>query len=148
MEIWHIWAIIGFVFLLIEMFTPTTFFLTLAGSSFFAGIAAYIYPEPEYTFAQVAAFVAFLPIFYYVAKPFMDKKASEPQETGMDAKYIGQSAVVTKPVGVPNTNGIGEIKIYGEVWQAKSCNGGEIQPDTLVRIVKNESLVMFVEKCE
>ncbi len=148
MEIWHIWAIIGFIFLLIEMFTPTTFFLTLAGSSFFAGIAAYIYPEPEFKFAQVAAFVVFLPIFYYVAKPFMDKKSAEPQETGIDAKYIGQNAVVTKLIGKPGSNEVGEIKIYGEVWQAKSCDGSEIQPNTLVKIIKNESLIMFVEKCE
>lgn len=146
MEIWHIWAIVGFIFLLIEMMTPTTFFLTLAGASFFGGIAAYVYPE-TYA-AQVGAFVVFLPVFYYVIKPFMDKKQVEPQATGIEAKYIGQSAVVSKTVGVPGTNGIGEIKIYGEVWQAKSCDGTEIPVGTVVNIVKNESLIMFVEKCE
>ena len=63
MEIWHIWAIAGFILLLIEMMTPTTFFLTLAGASFFAGIAAYLYPDE--TGIQVGAFVIFLPIFYF-----------------------------------------------------------------------------------
>lgn len=149
MEIWHIWAIIGFVFLFIEMFTPTTFFLTLAGASFFAGIAAWLFPDnPNSTAIQVGAFVVFLPIFYYVVRPFIKKNETDPSDTGMDAKYINQTAIVSKPIGVPNTNGIGEIKIYGEVWQAKSCDGSEIQPNTMVKIIKNESLIMFVEKCQ
>ena len=60
----------------------------------FAGIASYVYPEN--TGIQVGAFVIFLPIFYFALKPFMDKKDKEPQETGLDAKYLGQSAIVSK----------------------------------------------------
>lgn len=146
MQIWQIWAIIGFIFLFIEMMTPVLFFLTLAGASFFAGIAAYKWPEN--TGAQVTAFVIFLPVFYFSIRPFMQKKDKEPSSTGIDAKYIGQTAIVTKPVGKKETNGVGEIKIYGEVWQAKSCDGKEIGVDSIVRIVKNESLIMFVEVCE
>ncbi len=145
-EIWQIWAVVGFIFLLIEMMTPVTFYLSLAGASFFAGIAAYLYPDN--TGVQVGAFVVFLPIFYLAVKPFMDKKDKEPQSTGLEAKYIGQNALVLKPIGVPDTNGVGEIKIYGEVWQAKSCDGTEISQNTMVKIIKNESLVMFVEKCD
>ena len=146
MQIWQIWAIIGFIFLFIEMMTPVLFFLTLAGASFFAGIAAYKWPEN--TGAQVEAFIIFLPVFYFSIRPFMQKKDKEPSSTGIDAKYIGQTAIVTKPVGKKETNGVGEIKIYGEVWQAKSCDGKEIGVDSIVRIVKNESLIMFVEVCE
>lgn len=146
MEIWHLWAIAGFVLLLVEMMAPATFFLTLAGASFFAGIASYIYPES--IGIQVGAFVIFIPIFYFAIKPFMDKKDKEPQETGIDAKYLNQNAMVSKPIGKPGTNGVGEIKIYGEVWQAKSCDGSEIEPGQMVKIIKNESLVMFVEKCK
>ena len=145
-EIWQIWAVVGFIFLLIEMMTPVTFYLSLAGASFFAGIAAYLYPDN--TGVQVGAFVVFLPICYLAVKPFMDKKDKEPQSTGLEAKYIGQNALVLKPIGVPDTNGVGEIKIYGEVWQAKSCDGTEISQNTMVKIIKNESLVMFVEKCD
>lgn len=146
MQIWQLWAIIGFIFLFIEMMTPVLFFLTLAGASFFAGIAAYKWPDN--TGAQVAAFVIFLPVFYFSVRPFMQKRDVEPQSTGIDAKYINQTAIVTKHIGKKETNGVGEIKIYGEVWQAKSCDGGEIPCDSIVKIIKNESLVMFVEKCE
>ncbi len=146
MQIWAIWAIIGFIFLFIEMMTPVCFFLTLAGASFFAGIAAYKWPDN--TAAQVAAFVIFLPVFYFSVRPFMMKKESEPQSTGIDAKYINQTAIVTKPIGKKETNGVGEIKIYGEVWQAKSCDDSEILLDSIVKIIKNDSLIMYVEKCE
>jgi len=146
MEIWHIWAVVGFIFLLIEMMTPTTFFLTLAGASFFAGIASYVYPDN--TGIQVGAFVIFLPIFYLAIKPFIKKKDEEPSASGIDAKYIGKSAVVSKVIGKKGTDGIGKIKIYGEVWQAKSCDGTEIEEGLNVKIVRNESLIMFVEKCD
>ena len=145
-EIWQIWAVVGFIFLLIEMMTPVTFYLSLAGASFFFFFSSYLYPDN--TGVQVGAFVVFLPIFYLAVKPFMDKKDKEPQSTGLEAKYIGQNALVLKPIGVPDTNGVGEIKIYGEVWQAKSCDGTEISQNTMVKIIKNESLVMFVEKCD
>ncbi len=146
MQIWQLWAIVGFIFLFIEMMTPVLFFLTLAGASFFAGIAAYKWPDN--TGAQVAAFVIFLPVFYFSVRPFMRRNDKEPQSTGIDGKYINQTAIVTKPIGKKETNGLGEIKIYGEVWQAKSCDGEEIPCDSIVKIIKNESLIMFVEKCE
>ena len=55
------------------MMTPVLFFLTLAGASFFAGIAAYKWYHDN-TAAQVAAFVIFLPVFYFSVRPFMQKE--------------------------------------------------------------------------
>ena len=72
MQIWQIWAIVGFIFLFIEMMTPVLFFLTLAGASFFAGIAAYKWPDN--TAAQVAAFVIFLPVFLFFRTSFYAKE--------------------------------------------------------------------------
>ena len=53
---------------------------------------------------------------------------------------------MTKDIGAEPTAGIGEIKIYGEIWQAKSADGSEIKAGEMVKITKNESLIMFVEK--
>ena len=37
------------------------------------------------------------------------------------------------------------IAIFGEEWQAKSLNGETIAKGRYVKIVKNDSIVMFVE---
>lgn len=145
MEIWQLWAIAGFILLILEMFTPATFFLTLSGASFFAGVSSFFFPESFPI--QVVCFVVFLPIFYFAIKPHMDKKEKMPDLSGMDAKYIGKTAVVSRPIGV-TPDKIGEIKIYGEVWQAKSVDDCKIDVNSTVEIVRNESLVMLVKKCE
>ena len=144
MEIYKIWALVGFVFLFIEIMTPSMFFLPLGGAAFFAAIAAFKYPDNYWI--QGGMFAIFAVVFFIVASPFMRKKEAGDEQTGVDAKYIENEALVLKDIGVKNTDGIGSIKIYGEVWQAKSINGEEIKEGEIVKIVKNESLIMYVEK--
>lgn len=144
MEIYKIWALVGFVFLFIEIMTPSMFFLPLGGAAFFAAIAAFKYPDNYWI--QGGMFALFAVLFYITAHPFMRKKETGDEQTGVDAKYIENEALVLKDIGVKNTDGIGSIKIYGEVWQAKSIDGEEIKEGEIVKIVKNESLIMYVEK--
>lgn len=146
MEIFKIWAILGFVFLFVEIMTPSMFFLPLGGAAFFAAIAAFKYPDNYWI--QGAMFALFAIIFFLVTRPFMQKKPQKFEQTGVEAKYIGQQAQVIKDIAVPNTDGIGVIKIYGETWQAKSLDGCEIKTGEMVKIIRNESLIMFVEKCK
>ena len=57
-------------------------------------------------------------------------------------KYKGKTAVVTEKI----TPESGRIAIYGETWQAKTKNGEEIEEGSQVKIVKIDSIVMYVEK--
>ena len=93
-------------------------------------------------------FALFAVIFFFVTRPFMRRKPEKFEQTGVEAKYIGQVAQVIKDIAAPNTDGIGVIKIYGETWQAKSIDGCEIKAGEMVKIIKNESLIMFVERCK
>ncbi len=146
MEIFKIWAILGFAFLFMEILTPSMFFLPLGGAAFFAAVAAFKYPDNYWI--QGGMFALFAVIFFLVTRPFMRRKPEKFEQTGIEAKYIGQSAQVVKDIGVPNTDGVGTIKIYGEIWQAKSLDGSEIKVGEMVKIIKNDSLIMFVEKCK
>ena len=60
----------------------------------------------------------------------------------MEEKYIGRIAKVTETV----TSNKGIVSIYDERWTARSQNGEEIPVDSEVKIVRNESLILFVEK--
>lgn len=144
MEIYKIWAIFGFLFLFLEIAAPSMFFLPIGGAAFFAAIAAFKFPHNYWL--QAGTFAMFAVVFYLTVRPFMLKKADTHEQTGVEAKYIGNEAQVIKDVGALDTDGIGTIKIYGETWQAKSCTGEEIKTGEMVTIVRNESLVMYVEK--
>lgn len=144
MEIYKIWAIVGFLFLFVEILTPSMFFLPLGGAAFFAAVAAFKYPDNYWI--QGGVFALFAVLFFITVRPFMRKKEDGDEQTGVEAKYIANEALVTKDIGTEHTDGIGEIKIYGEIWQAKSADGSEIKAGEMVKITKNESLIMFVEK--
>ncbi|HIQ88773.1 TPA: NfeD family protein [Candidatus Galligastranaerophilus faecipullorum] len=144
MEIYKIWAIVGFLFLFVEILTPSMFFLPLGGAAFFAAVAAFKYPDNYWI--QGGVFALFAVLFFITVRPFMRKKEDGDEQTGVEAKYIANEALVTKDIGAEHTDGIGEIKIYGEIWQAKSADGSEIKAGEMVKITKNESLIMFVEK--
>ena len=72
----------------------------------------------------------------------MNLKTTKSQKTGMEDKYIGKVVKVISPI----TKSSGAITIYGERWDARTETEGEIPTGAEVRIIKNESLVMFVEK--
>ncbi len=141
MDIFKIWALVGFIFLIIEITTPTMFFLPLAGGALFAAVVAFKFPEAYWP--QALTFALFSAFVYFALRPFIKKREENSPKTGVDAKYINNEALVTQDIAHNTT---GEIKIYGETWQAKSLNNEEIKAGEQVVIVKNESIIMYVEK--
>lgn len=144
MEIYIIWAVCGIVFLFLELILPMLFFLNLSAAAFLAAVYSYYYPK-EYTI-QVIIFAVGSAACLLILRPFLLKKQNKAGTTGVEGKYIGQDAQVINAIGAPGTDGIGKIKIYGEVWQASSKDGKEIEPGAMVKIVSNNSIIMEVER--
>ena len=57
-------------------------------------------------------------------------------------KYIGKIAKVVERV--TKTGGV--VSMYDERWNARCVKDEEIEVGTEVKIIKNESLILFVEK--
>ena len=68
------------------------------------------------------------------------KKLSKSQETGINSKYIGKVAKVDEEVSLNS----GVISIYGERWEARSEDGSVIPQGGEVKIIRNESIIMYV----
>ena len=68
------------------------------------------------------------------------KKFSKTKETGINSKYIDQIAKVEEEINAS----AGVISIYGERWEARSENGEIIPTGSEVRIIRNESIIMYV----
>lgn len=139
MEIWQIWCSIGLILLLLEMFTPALFFINLAIAAFFSAIFAYL----GYSFlTQTIVFSILAILCISFLRPFMLQKIkNNGKKTGIEDKYIGHQAKVVHDVTATS----GRIALYGEEWDARSVNDDLIPQGSFVKILKNESLIMYVE---
>ncbi len=142
MEIWQVWCVVAFVLLILEMFTPTLFFLNLAIAALAVSVIAYFNVE----FVLQAAIFLFVSVGLIVfLRPLLMKKlSSNGAQTGIKEKYINNIATVVKEV----TKQDGRIAIYGEEWNAKTMGDEVIPIGSRVKIIDNESLIMFVERYE
>lgn len=140
MVLWEIFAIAGLAFLILEMIVPSMFFLNLALAGFVTAIVA-LFVKSWIILTFIFVVLSILSIL--LLRPILIKqKESKEKETGMEGKYIGQIVKVIEPV----TKFSGAITIYDERWEARTDSDETILVGSEVRIVKNESLVLTVEK--
>ncbi len=139
MEYWQLWCLISIIFFIVEMFTPVNFFLNLGLACLISAIAAYF--NATFTM-QMILFTVFSALFLIFLRPFLVYKKKSEKDDEFDEKYKGKTAVVTEKI----TPESGRIAIYGETWQAKTESDEEIEEGSQVKIVKIDSIVMYVEK--
>lgn len=140
MVLWEIFAIVGLISVILEMIVPSMFFLNLALSGFVTAVLAlfidsWIYLTVIFVVLSIMSILFLRPIL-------LKHKESKEQETGMQGKYIGKIVKVIEPV----TKYSGAITIYDERWEARVDGDETIEVGAEVKIVKNESLVLTVER--
>lgn len=145
MTLWQLFVIAGGIFLIIEMFAPAMFFLNFAIGAFLTAIISLFIVD--WAWLLTIFFVSSI-IFLVVFRPFLAKHtnvSNKENETGIDGQYIGQVVKATSVI----TKSSGSVTIYGERWEAridKDSDLTEIPENSEVKIVKNEGLVLTVEK--
>ena len=140
MVLWEIYAISGLAFLILEMVVPSMFFLNLAFAGFITAIIA-LFIKSWIVLTFIFVILSILAIL--LLRPILVKqKEAKEKETGMEGKYIGQIVKVIEPI----TKYSGAITIYDERWEARVESDETIPAGSEVKIIKNESLVLIVEK--
>ncbi len=139
MVLWEFLVVCGIGFIILELFTPSMFFLNFALASFLTAVAS-LYTTKMITLVLIFFVLSFLSFLFL--RPFLLRKFSKETETGVNNKYIGKIAKVIEEVSGNN----GAVSIYDERWNARTEDGSLIQVGEEVKIVRNESLIMFVEK--
>lgn len=140
MVLWEIYAISGLAFLILEMVVPSMFFLNLAFAGFITAIIA-LFIKSWIVLTFIFVILSILAIL--LLRPILVKqKEAKEKETGMEGKYIGQIVKVIEPI----TKYSGAITIYDERWEARVESDETIPAGSEVKIIKNESLVLTVER--
>ena len=141
MESWMIFLIIAIVAIVFEIFAPTMFCINFA----FAGVVAAIL-SVFFKLSLTALFVIFAVVALFsivFIKPLLVKMLKKDDKTDFKSQYIGKVVKTIEPVNKTS----GAVTIYDERWEARlSTEGEEIPAETDVKIVGNDSLILYVEK--
>lgn len=136
--LWQIWVVLGIVFAVIEIFTPSFFSLNLALACLPAAIAAYF--GLDLTF-QIIIFGVFSGVLIQLIRPMLLKHKKE-KEDEFKSKYIGQEAKALMRI----TQTQGRISVFDEEWNARACYADEDIPEgRIVQIKKIDGLTMYVD---
>lgn len=134
---------LGLIFLLIEMFLPTMFFLNFAVASFVCAILTFFTDNLLLLIGigcvlSVALLFTLRPLVLKFNKNLPDGK------TGIQDKYIGKTAAATSDINKDS----GTISIYDERWQARNIEDSVIPNGSKVEITGHESIVLYVKKID
>lgn len=139
MVLWEFIVICGIAFVILELFIPSMFFLNFALAAF---ITAAVSAFTAKTSILVSVFFIFSFLSFIFLRPLLLKRNSKETETGVSDKYIGQKAKVVEDIN----SDTGAISIYDERWNARTEDGSAIPAGSEVKIARNDSLIMYVEK--
>lgn len=141
MVLWQIYVIAGVICIILEMIVPSMFFLNLAIAGFITAILSLFINNAD---ILVIDFIVLSLVSIFLLRPLLLRtlRPSKDKETGIKAEYIGKIVKAAEPI----TKSSGTITIYDERWDARVENDDEIPAGTDVRIVRNDSLILYVER--
>jgi membrane protein implicated in regulation of membrane protease activity len=133
MDLWVWWLIAGVAFAVGEMAIMGFFLAPFAGGSFAAALFAL---AGAGTAVSVVVFVVITSLLFLFVRPVARRHIHQPAETRTGtAALIGRSGIVLERIA--NDEGVGCVKIDGDVWTARSFMDDETyEPGTRVQVVE------------
>ncbi|MBQ3641716.1 NfeD family protein [bacterium] len=140
MDIWMVFLIISIIAIIVEIFVPTMFCINFAVAGVITAIIAVFWG----TFtANLIIFSILSLLFILLLRPVLLKLTNKAPGADFNTDYLGKIVKTIEPVNATS----GAVTIYEERWEARlKDNGEEIPADTDVKIVGNESTILFVER--
>ena len=138
---WVFWLIAAGVFFIIEM-------ATIGFLVFWFGIGALLAMATSFItdsiLIQALVFIITSTLLLIFTKPLVDKFIKIPKEVKTNAySIIGKKGIVISKIN--NIEGVGQIKIDGDVWSAKSATDEDIPENTEVEIVEIDGVKAVVK---
>ena len=139
---WIFWLIASGIFFIGEMAT-TGFLIFWLGFGALAAMGVSFLTTN--LLIQLAVFAIVSILLIILTKPLVNKYIHQGETVPTNAySIIGKKGIVTKQIS--NIDGVGQVKIGGEIWSAVSCDNTEIAPDTEVTVKKIEGVKVVVTK--
>ena len=138
---WQFWLVASGIFFIAEIITTgfLVFWLGVAGLitmcvSFFT----------DNLMIQGTVFVILSAVLILATKPFVKKFVNKNTSTEKTNAFsiIVKKAIVIKDID--SINGVGQIKVDGEVWSAEGIDGSNIEKGTEVEVTKIDGVKAIV----
>lgn len=137
---WYIWLIIAGLFIIIETFT-SGFLIFWFGIGALVSMIISIFIED--IFIQTIIFIISSVILIFATKPFVKKFTNSQTISTNINSLIGKTGIVVKEID--NLASIGQVKVNGELWSAKSIDNQIISENTKVEIIKIDGVKLIVK---
>jgi|WetSurMetagenome_2_1015567.scaffolds.fasta_scaffold906538_1 membrane protein implicated in regulation of membrane protease activity len=139
---WMYWVAIGIICVIIEIFYPAFFFLSIGIASIITGVLASLHIISSFIVLQIVIFGIVSILTFLSMKKLGKKVIAEPTKPTNVYALIGQFGTVT--TNIP-ASGRGHVKIGGEEWSATSQTGEALATGTKVVIVALDGNKVIVE---
>ena len=142
MSYWEIFVIVAIAALILEMFTPTLFFLSIALAALLTAVVSLFGLNMTWLIVVCSALSVILLLF---VRPWLKSLMhQEADSVEFKSEYIGKIVKVTEEI----TTSSGAISIYDERWDARLADekAEKIPAGSEVKIVRNDSIILYVEK--
>lgn len=140
MEFWMIFLIISIIAVIVEIFLPSMFCINFAFAGIITALVSIFWGNLS---SLLIIFIVLSLISIIFIKPFLVSMLKKETNSDFKHQYIGKVVKCIDPVN--NTSGA--VTIYDERWEARLASGNEeIPAGSDVKIVSNDSLILYVEK--
>lgn len=139
---WYIWLIVAGVCFIIEMLTVGFFVFWFGIGALITMIISILFPDNM--LLQATIFVISSTILIFLTKPFVDKFTKKDKKIVTNAySIIGKKGIVTQDI--KETYGIGQVKISGETWSAKTSDGSVIEKGSQIEVIQIDGVKAVVQ---
>ncbi len=138
---WKLWLIFSGLFFILEIFTVGFLVFWFAIGALIAMIASFFI---ESIVAQTTIFVISSTILLFATRRFVNRFA-KPENTEKTNAFSIEGKTGKVIQDIDPVEGLGQVKINGEVWSAKSLNNTRIMQNTEVIIEKIDGVKVIVK---
>jgi len=139
-DAWMVWIGIGIICMIIEIFTPGFFFMSIGVGAIFTGILSLIVPGTTWQIL-ICTLLSFI-VFLFLRKFSKKIMSNSSEETNIFA-LKGKTGKVIKEIP---SDGRGYVKIGGEEWSAVSENNESVEADKKVEIIDIDGNKLIVKE--
>lgn len=139
---WIFWLILAGACFIIEMITIGFFIFWFGIGALLAMITSFIVPGN--IFIQALVFTVSSVGLLILTKPLVEKFTKKDKKLETNAySIIGKKGIVVQDINP--TFGVGQIKVAGEVWSAKTNDGSKIEKGSEIEIINIDGVKAVVE---
>ena len=133
------WFVLLVVFILVEASTVTMVSMWFVVGALLAMIVSFFC---DWIWLQVLVFLAVSIVMLLLLRPIVRKYIHPKKERTNVDSVIGTTCRVVSDID--NVESVGQVKIGGIEWSARSTDGTPIEKDTLVKVDRVEGVKVFV----